>query len=72
MLTQNLQLSHGAVQTKEHPEWTGVVHAHLHAHVGAVVAEDNLPFLVDQESQNVTALERRGYPTDRPELFPVH
>lgn len=60
------------MQTKEHPEWAGVVHTHLHAHVGAVVAEDDLPFLVDQEAQDVTALERRGHPTHRPELLPVH
>lgn len=72
MLTENLQLSHSAVQTKEHPEWAGVVHAHLHAHVGAVVAENHLPFLVDQEPQNVTALQGRRYPTHSPELLSVH
>lgn len=60
------------MQTKEHPEWTGVVHTHLHAHVGAVVAENDLPFLVDQEPQNVTGLEGRRYPTHSPELLPVH
>lgn len=72
LLTQNPQLSHSPVQTKEHPEWAGVVHTHLHAYVGAVVAEDDLPFLVDQEAQDVAALEWRGHPTHRPELLPVH
>lgn len=72
MLTQNPQLSHSPMQTKEHPEWAGVVHTHLHAHIGAVVAEDDLPFLVDQEAQDVTALERSRHPTHRPKLLPVH
>lgn len=60
------------MQTKEHPEWARVIHAHLHAHIGAVVAEDDLPFLVDQEAQDVTALEGSGYSTHRPKLLPVH
>lgn len=47
LLTQNPQLGHSPMQAKEHPEWSGVVHTHLHANIGAVVAEDDLPFLVD-------------------------
>lgn len=38
------------MKTEEHPEGAGVVHAHLHAHIGAIVAEDDLPLLVDQET----------------------
>lgn len=60
------------MQTKEHPEWAGVVHTHLHAHVGAVVAQDDLALLVDQEAEDVTALKRCRHPTHRPELLPVH
>lgn len=60
------------METKEHPEWAGVVHTHLHAHIGAVVAEEHLPLRVDQEAQDVAALERRWHPTHRPELLPVH
>ena len=70
-LTQNPQLRDGAVQAEEHPERAGVVHAHLHAHVGGVVAEDDLPLLVDQEAQDVGALEGRGDAAHRPELLPV-
>lgn len=72
MLTQNPQLSHSAVQTKEHPEWPRVIHTHLHPHVGTIVAEDDLPFLVDQETQDVTALEGSGHSAHRPKLLPVH
>lgn len=72
MLTQNPQLSHSPVQTKEHPEWARVIHTHLHAHVGAIVAEDDLPFLVDQETQDVATLEGSGHSTHRPKLLPVH
>lgn len=60
------------MQTKEHPEWAGVVHTDLHSHVGAIVAEDDLSLLVDQEAQDVTALEGGWHPTHRPELLPVH
>lgn len=72
MLTQNPQLSHSPVQTEEHPEGAGVVHTHLHAHIRAVVAEDDLPFLVDQEAQDVAALEGRRHPTHCPKLLPVN
>lgn len=72
MLTQNPQLSHSPMQTKEHPEWARVIHTHLHAHVGTVVAEDDLPFLVDQETQDVTTLEGGGHSAHRPKLLPVH
>lgn len=72
MLTQNPQLSHGPVQTKEHPEWARVVHTHLHPHVGTIVAEDDLPFLVDQETQDVTTLEGGGHSAHRPKLLSVH
>ncbi|TNN77852.1 hypothetical protein EYF80_011909 [Liparis tanakae] len=68
----NPQLSHGPMEPEEHPEWAGVVHAHLHAHIGAVVAEQHLPLLVDQEAQDVAALEQRGDAAHRPELLPVH
>lgn len=60
------------MQTKEHPEGAGVVHAHLHAYVGSIMAEDDLSFLVNQEAQDVTALERGGHPTHCPKLLPVH
>lgn len=60
------------MQTEEHPQRSGVVHAHLHAHIGPIVAENNLSFLVHQESQDVPALERRRDPAHGPELLPVH
>lgn len=72
MLTQNPQLSHSPVQTKEHPERARVIHTHLHAHVGTIVAEDDLPFLVDQETQDVAALQGSGHSAHRPKLLPVH
>ncbi|KAG7238184.1 hypothetical protein INR49_031098 [Caranx melampygus] len=72
MVQHDPQLSHSPMKTKEHPEWAGVVNTHLHAHIGAVVTEDDLPFLVDQEAQDVTALERGGHAAHRPKLLPVH
>lgn len=60
------------MQAKEHPEWAGVVHTHLHAHIGAIVAENDLSFLIDQKAQDVAALERGGHTTHGPELLPVH
>jgi len=60
------------MEAEEHPEWAGVVHTHLHAHIRAVVAEEDLPLLVDQEAQDVTALEKRRDATHRPKLLPVH
>lgn len=36
------------------------------------MAEDDLPFLVDQEAQDVTALEGGGHSAHRPKLLPVH
>lgn len=72
VLTQNPQLRHSSVQAEEHPEGARVVHAHLHPHVGAVVAEDDLPFLVDQEAQDVAALQRRRHAAHGPELLSVH
>lgn len=60
------------MQTEEHPEWARVVHTHLHPHIGTVVAEDDLPFLVDQETKDVAALQWGRHPAHSPELLPVH
>lgn len=60
------------MKTEEHPERAGVVNTHLHAHIGTIVTEDDLPFLVDQEAQDVAALERGGHAAHRPKLLPVH
>lgn len=71
-LTEEADLRDGAVQAEEHPERLRGVHAQLHAHGGAVVAEVQLAVGVDHQAQDVAAVQRPGRAAHGPELLAVH
>lgn len=60
------------MQPKEHPERAGVIDTCLHACAGAVLAQDQLSILCEEEAQDISRVERRGHLAHSPEFLAVH
>lgn len=60
------------MKPEEHPERAGVINTGLHASVGAVLTQDQLSILCEQEAQDVSRVDRGGHLTHSPEFFAVH